>query len=68
MKRKGCAVSQASSGKLNQTGSEVELACKAQECSVTSILPGGSTSVQTLRAGDTGVVSASGSISVVVTK
>ena len=54
--------------KLNQTGSEMELACKAQECSVTSILPGGSTSVQTLRAGDTGVVSASGSISVVVTK
>jgi beta-lactamase regulating signal transducer with metallopeptidase domain len=54
--------------KLNQTGSEVELACKAQECSVTSILPGGSTSVQTLRAGDTGVASASSSISVAVTK
>jgi len=54
--------------KLNQTGTELELACKAQECSVTSVLPGGSTSVQTLRAGDTGVVSASSSISVAVTK
>jgi beta-lactamase regulating signal transducer with metallopeptidase domain len=54
--------------KLNQTGTELELACKAQECSVTSILPGGSTSVQTFRAGDTGIVSASSSISVTVTK